>query len=77
MTEEGKIIMAVISITSSILGVFVFSLMLEPLAVLTGIFGLASKKMPVKIVGLVGMIIGIIMFAYTVTMMLKVAEALK
>lgn len=77
MTEEGKIVMAVISITCSILGIFVFSLLLEPFAVITGIFGLASKKMPVKIVGLIGMLIGIIMFAYTVAMMLKVADALK
>lgn len=77
MTEEGKIVMAVISITCSVLGIFVFSLLLEPVAVITGIFGLASKKMPVKIVGLVGMLVGIIMFAYAVAMMLKVADALK
>ena len=61
----------------SVLGIFVFSLLLEPVAVITGIFGLASKKMPVKIVGLVGMLVGIIMFAYAVAMMLKVADALR
>ena len=77
MTEEAKMVSAILSAVFALAGIFVFSIILEPLALVTGIIGATSKKMGICATGIVGAALGFILFIYTIIVFAQAAEVLQ
>lgn len=76
MTEEAKMVAAVIAAVCAILGFIVFGIVLEPIAIITGIIAATSKKVGIKATGIAAALIAFIMLAYLITVLVAAQSAL-
>ena len=66
MTEEAKTVSAVLSAVCAVLGLFILGIVLEPVAIITGIIGATSKKVGIKATGIAGAVVGGILLIYLI-----------
>ena len=76
MAEEAKTVSAVLAAVFAVLGIFVFGIILEPLAIVTGIIGATSKKVGIKATGIAAALIAFILLIYLVTVLAAAQSAL-
>lgn len=76
MTEEAKTVSAVLAAVFAVLGIFVFGIILEPLAIITGIIGATSKKVGIKATGIAAALIAFILLVYLITVLAAAQSAL-
>ena len=77
MTEEAKMVAAVLSAAFAILGIFVAGLIFEPLAIICGIVGATSKKTGIKVTGIASAVLALILLVYVIAVIATAANALK
>jgi len=76
MTEEAKTVSAVLSAVCAILGIFIFGIILEPIAVITGIIGATSKKVGIKATGIAGAVVGCLLLIYAIYALVALQSAI-
>lgn len=76
MTEEAKTVSAVLAAVFAVLGIFVFGIVLEPLAIITGIIGATSKKVGIKATGIAAALIAFILLIYLITVLAAAQSAI-
>lgn len=76
MTEEAKTVSAVLAAVFAVLGIFVFGIILEPLAIITGIIGATSKKVGIKATGIAAALIAFILLVYLITVLAAAQSAI-
>lgn len=76
MTEEAKTVSAVLAAVFAVLGIFVFGIILEPLAIITGIIGATSKKVGIKATGIAAALIAIILLVYLIAVLATAQSAI-
>lgn len=76
MTEEAKTVSAVLAAVFAVLGIFVFGIILEPLAIITGIIGATSKKVGIKATGIAAVLIAFILLVYLITVLAAAQSAI-
>ena len=76
MTEEGKTVSAVLAAVFAVLGIFVFGIILEPLAIIAGVIGATSKKVGVKATGIAAAVIAFVLLMYLFIVLMAAQSAL-
>lgn len=75
MTEEAKVVAAVLAAVFAVMGIFILGLVLEPLAIVTGIIGATSKKVGIKATGIAAATIAGLLLLYLLLVLVMAANA--
>lgn len=75
MTEEAKVVSAVLAAVFAVMGIFILGVVLEPLAIITGIIGATSKKVGIKATGIAAAVVAGLLLLYLLLVLLMAVNA--
>lgn len=75
MTEEAKVVSAILAAVFAVMGIFILGVVLEPLAIVTGIIGATSKKVGIKATGIAAAVIAGVLLLYLLLVVVAATNA--